>query len=95
MILNPAQMILICEACHRRWVPKPRQKRRKTCPKCHRLRFKAGLKRREARKSARRASTGVLPSGPPPTPAEMRKLMDEADLAAAKAFAAIARLQLK
>ena len=87
-------MLLICEACHRRWKLPPREKRRATCPRCHRKRVNAGQRhgwmiRRRLREARREAPA----TGPAPTWAELQKLMDDADAAAAKALKALATIK--
>ena len=76
---------LICETCHRRWTPKPGEKRQRTCPKCHHWNMSRGAKRRHrVRKLLGGPTVAIEPAATGPLPS-LSELIAEADAKAAKA----------
>jgi hypothetical protein len=80
---------LICRQCHHRYTLPPREKRRATCPRCHRRNLQKGARKgwiTKARRKASRARTEGVAPGQCPTPGELAKLMEEAESKAARAL---------
>jgi hypothetical protein len=80
-------VLLICEACHRRWTLPSGKARRATCPRCHRQRKSdAGTRRERLHRIAREARTEAEPGGATWTAEGLQKLMDEAEFKATRAL---------
>jgi len=82
------RMLLICAACGRHWSLTGSDKRRATCPKCHRRRVTAGRKRAWRVRKLLGARTEARPEEATTPLPSLKELMDAADAASERAFEA-------